>query len=303
MSDVKESPGDTQDEKENAKDSRNEGKEVRLEQIFDILGSLRNIISRSTNILLNEKDYGVGGYGPHAWVPKINENLPSRFEVIEIGSARTPYIVRKPLVETNIVNIDSLLTSTYAAVEHMTERTMVFLKEPKVMRMLRNHYIDPEGIGFPYASIAECVFDVNIVQHAITRYLQPVRRINNFNFSDGFVFRGTNNNEAMRNFFDVSQREMRILAETIEVEELRTRDGIPDSVKRPIHNNNVLYEVVVNPFVLTRMFNEIPRPMRFSAGMVIELQRPSVILGPIDANTLQKSASTAIVYITPRCKN
>lgn len=297
--DAKVSPKSTIDvvrEKRENKDNSilEEKKEIRLEQIFDILGSLRSIISSSTNISIEEKEYGVNGYGPCSWMPSISSSIESRYEVMSIGLNKCPFIIRKPISFSKITDIDSYINVVYDNVQDLLIKTSVFIHEPPTMRMLEDLYVDPELLGFPYGKLMTTNSDVNLIQNAVARFLNPTRRVDNFNYSDGYVFTGMSNQKVLTTFFDISQREMRSLANTIDLEELRTRDGIPDSVRRPLLQNNALYEVVANPFVITSMFNGLPRPMHFSSGLILELQKPDVLLGPIDTGVLQKNASLSM---------
>lgn len=287
---VEETPGPSETEKR---------RDTTLEQLFDLLGSLRQVLARSTNICVEEKEYNVNGYGPKSWVPTISDSIPSRFEVVKIGRDKKPYIIRKPIFSSKVLDIDSLLTETYAALERLISLTMVFIREPQTFRMLEQQRVEPESLGFPYSALLDSGIDPDVVNNAVHRFLNPVRRRENHNYSDGFVFTGTAMEDAMRDFFEIAQQEMRVLAASIENEELRTRNGIPDSVRLPSFGNNVLFEVVMNPFILTAMFEHLPRRMHLSAGMILELQKPDVLLGPIDISTLQKAASISVTRATP----
>lgn len=267
---------------------------VTASQLFDLLGSLREVLSRSTNICVEEREYKSNGYGPKPWVPVIVEEVTSRYSIILVGADRIPYVIKNPLISLKIERIDDLITEIIRAVKETLTNSLRFVREPPSLRMMDQQRIEPEKIGFPYTDLLMSNMDVDLIHNAVHRFLNPTRRRENFNYSDGYVFNGSHIEDALRESYDVSQREMRILADTIEREELRTRKEIPDDVAKPIFSNNVLFEIVMNPFIITSMFDALPRRMRFSSSLVIELQKPDVQLGPIDANTLQKTASVSL---------
>nr|AQU42770.1 VP3 [Morris orbivirus] len=274
-------------------------RDLTLEHLFDLLGSLRQVLARSTNICVEEKEYGVNGYGPKPWIPTICESVPTRFDVLLIGRDRIPYIIRKPIYTSKVHDIDSLITETHSAFNKVIDMAMIFIREPPTFRMLEQQRCEPESLGFPYSSLLDSGIDPAIVNSAVHRFLNPTRRHDNHNYSEGFIFNGTPMDEAMREFFEISQHEMRVLSLSIEAEELRTRRGIPDNVKMPIFGNNMLFEVVMNPFIITNIFEHLPRRMHFSAGLILELQKPDVMLGPVDIGTLQKTASLSVTRATP----
>nr|APG79110.1 hypothetical protein 2 [Hubei lepidoptera virus 4] len=261
---------------------------------FNMIDTLKIVISSSTNIALEECDYSVNGYGPNMWRPSISESVPCRFKVITIGDDRIPYVIREPLCDVKISDIDTLTREIYCIVENQLNNTMIFLKEPANVRMLNAQYSEPEHIGFPYSSLLQTNYNVDLIHNALVRYLSPIRRRENFNFSDGYIFNGSHNVTAMQDFFDISQREMRVLSQTIETEELRTRREIPDTLKLPVFGNNSLYEVAISPFTLNEMFARLPRRMRFSSSMITELQGFNFGFDMIDTSLLQKSASISI---------
>nr|APG79105.1 hypothetical protein 2 [Hubei lepidoptera virus 5] len=283
-------------EKKEEKEKVTEKKEekVSVSQLFDLLGSLRSVLSRNTNICVEEKSYGVNGYGPNSWSPVISDKITTRYEVITIGADRTPYVVRKPIVEMKITKIDDLYSEISRVFNVLLNQTMIFMKEPPSLRLINHQCSEPESLGIPYSRLLESGINPNEVNNALHRFLMPTRRMDNFNYSDGYIFNGLGIGEEMRDFFDIAQREMRVLSQSIETEELRTRNHIPDTVKLPLYGNNVMFEVVMNPFLITNMYDHLPRSMRFASSMILELQKPDVTLGPIDINTLQKTASISL---------
>lgn len=306
--------GKKKDEEDDGKENREdaEQKEVDRESLnakviekvfiemekFNMIDTLKNVIASSTTIGIEECDYRVNGYGPNSWAPKISESVKPRFRILTIGEDRIPYVIREPLHQPKVTDVDSFINETYGIVTSQLSEAMVFFREPANMRMLNAQYAEPENIGIPYSALLETNIDVNMLQTALIRYLSPVRRRENFNFSDGYIFNGSHCVDAMRDFFDISQREMRQVSITIENEELRTRNNIPDTVRMPVHGNNVLYEVIVNPFQLNGLFSHLPRRMKFSSSLVTELQAFNFGFTVIDTSILQKSASISITRST-----
>ncbi|CAB3258787.1 unnamed protein product [Arctia plantaginis] len=139
-------PAETPDE---AKENITTKREHDLCDLFDILGSLRSILARSTNICVEEKEYGANGYGPKPWTPSIQSDVPSRFDVTMVGRDKSPYIIRKPIYSMKIASIDDILNETYGALLHLLNKPMIFLKEPPTMRMLGDQKCEPEAIGIP----------------------------------------------------------------------------------------------------------------------------------------------------------
>lgn len=265
---------------------------------FNMIDTLKLVISSSTNIGIEECDYKANGYGPNSWRPVIADSVTSRFKVITIGEERIPYVIREPLMSAAIADVDSAISEIYKIVDKQLVDTMVFLKEPANVRLLNAQYSEPEHIGIPYSALLATNINVEQLHNSLVRYLSPIRRRENFNFSDGYIFNGSHNVTAMQDFFEISQREMKTLSSTIEREELRTRNEIPDSVRLPVFGNNSLYEVVVNPFTLNEMFRDLPRRMKFSSALITELQSFNFGFDIIDTSILQKSASISITRTT-----
>lgn len=149
--------------------------------MLDILAALASVQRTHTEIRVSFTTLSIAGYGPKEWSFTISDKLNSRYLVLPIGPAHTPYIIKKPLFEGSFGDIDGFISYMMSLIDKVLASCYTLYREPTPVTLNNGIVAEPQSLGFPF----DVLLATNIPPETIHENVAPfcvARRANNSNY-------------------------------------------------------------------------------------------------------------------------